>query len=107
MISGLRKWAAFVVLAGLLAAPVVGFSHAVVPHGHTHAADNALHSAIEHGLETSLSRKEFGTAALAPLVAFFALIAISLSSRITKRAAFVSPHTHILRRGIVPYRAFR
>lgn len=107
MHSRIRTWSVLIAVVAVLAAPILGFSHALVPHTHTHTHDNALHTVIEHGLESSLSRKEFGVAALGSWVVLFALIPILVVNRIPPFVYATPPHLRMLRRGIVPYRTFR
>ncbi len=103
-----QKQFALVAVLALLIAPVIGFSHAAIPHAHTHASDNALHAAIEHGLDNSLSRKDFGTAALVPFVALFVIaLACVRMVRVSASQTFAYVHAAPLRRGVLQYRAFR
>ncbi len=89
----------------LLAAPVIGFSHAVVSHTHTHAADNALHSVIEHGIEQVLARKEvLVPAALIPVLLM--LVMQNMSRPVVVGQTHTRLHITSLRRGILPYRRF-
>lgn len=96
---------ALAAVIALLAAPVIGFSHATIPHTHTHTSDNALHAAIEHGLDSSLSRKE----AVVPFVlcVLFVVALIVLRSR-TISLAYIheAPLLSALRRGVLAYRRF-
>ncbi len=102
-----NKQCTLVAVVALLIAPIIGFSHAAIPHAHTHASDNALHAAIEHGLDNSLSRKDLGTAILVPFFAFFAVLIAGTYTVIPLLVVRVTPYTDLLRRGIPKYRAFR
>lgn len=89
----------------LLVAPAIGFSHAVIPHGHTHTSDAALHTIIAHGLEQALTRKDI----LVPYAFVSVLMAYALRVRMVRGAVGQVDtwlHTSALRRGIFPYRRF-
>ncbi len=95
-----------VVFMALLAVPVIGFSHATIPHAHTHASDNALHTAIEHGLDSSLSRKDI----VLPVFLFLLLVAIGSRDLLSHTRAVShheAPLLQALRRGVLSHRRFR
>ncbi len=96
---------AFLVCVALLAAPVIGFSHAAIPHGHTHTNDNALHTVIEHGLDGSLSRKDIVLPAF--LLVLFVLVQIVFRVPAAQKAStHDEPLLQALRRGVLPHRKF-
>lgn len=100
-----QKQFALVAVLALLIAPVIGFSHAAIPHAHTHASDNALHAAIEHGLDGSLSRKDIVIPSF--LLVFFLLLRIGRVAASTRTTSLhEAPLLQALRRGVLPHRKF-
>lgn len=96
---------AVVIFFALLLAPIVGFSHALVSHSHTHSHDGALHAEIWEGIHGALSRKDM---VLPPIFfAFFVFVVprFVFSLRPVLQS-FVHPLAHALHRGILPHRKF-
>ena len=105
MLQRLQRVAVCTVVLGLMVVPTIGFSHAIIPHGHVHASDSALHVALAHGLESILLRHDIAI----PLLCIAVLWALLHPVRNQLGAGaqvdtFV--YTHALRRGIFPYRRF-
>lgn len=96
---------AFAVCVAILLAPVIGFSHALIPHTHTHAHNGALHLEIWEGLHGMLSRKDVALPLL--FIPFFIFLIVAhglLSPKETQ--TFLHPLGTVLRRGILPHRKF-
>ncbi len=93
------------IFVALLLAPVIGFSHALVPHTHTHTHDEALHMDIWAGLHGTLSRKDMVLPAIFfPLLLLVVVLYVSFGCSRTRH--FSHPLGSVLRRGILPHRKF-